>query len=334
MGRMSQARFALATLLALASGAHAQEDAGIALPALMCQSLTGAETPQASPAPTSTWLGAVPTSAIRTVGADTIEAGFVRQQSSPFLPGWQVRPVALSLGPRTVSVPSGTSALVEIAINHLNRIVTPFAKPVVHTVSDASTKIDGNVIYVATSSEAPAVLYISDGQEPETAISLTLAPRHVPPRETRVTVPGYRARKARAPQATAPSAWEGQFSVQSAFAAHPYVQSLTEMLRSLTQQKNPPGFKARKPTGPERVRCSKEVAVTSRQVKVGPLGRVLVIGVSNRTKATVSIDEHTCAMAAAGGTAIAAVAAWPHAKLPRGQSTQLFLVLQDAEAGP
>ena len=98
----------------------------------------------------------------------------------------------MELGPRNVTIAPGTTALIEIAIDHLNRIVTPFANPVVRTVSAASTSVDGHVVYVATSTEEPVSLYIGDGQSNDLALSLTLAPRFVPPREIRLTVPGYR----------------------------------------------------------------------------------------------------------------------------------------------
>jgi len=67
---------------------------------------------------------------------------------------------ALELGPRTLVVTPGTTAIVEVAIDHLNRIVTPFAAPRVRTVSQATTQVEGNAVYVATASEDPVSLYI------------------------------------------------------------------------------------------------------------------------------------------------------------------------------
>jgi conjugal transfer pilus assembly protein TraK len=90
------------------------------------------------------------------------------------------------LGPKTITVSPGTTAIVEVAIDHLNRIVTPFAAPQVRTVSQATTQVDGNVIYVATATEEPVGLFITDAGDSATALSLTLAPRHIPPREVRL----------------------------------------------------------------------------------------------------------------------------------------------------
>ena len=97
---------------------------------------------------------------------------------------------ALSLGPKTIRVSPGTTAIVEVAIDHLNRIVTPFASPQVRTVSPATTQVDGSAVYVATASEDPVSLFITEAGDTATAISLTLAPRHIPPREVRLVLTG------------------------------------------------------------------------------------------------------------------------------------------------
>ena len=77
-----------------------------------------------------------------------------------------------------------------MAIDHLNRIVTPFAAPQVRTVSQATTQVDGSAIYVATATEEPVSLFITEAGDTATALSLTLAPRHIPPREVRLVLAG------------------------------------------------------------------------------------------------------------------------------------------------
>ena len=56
-------------------------------------------------------------------------------------------PAVLALGPRTVTVAPGANAILELAIDHLNRIVTPFERPSVRTVSKLSTEVEGHVVY-------------------------------------------------------------------------------------------------------------------------------------------------------------------------------------------
>ena len=164
----------------------------------------------------------------------------------------QAIPAAMELGPRTVSVPPGTTALVEIAIDHLNRIVTPFQNPVVHTVSPASTSVDGRVVYVATATEDPVALYIGDGPSSDLALSLTLAPRHVPPREIRLTVPGYRGRGKAvtgtgADGAGPPTVLPGLSSEMGGNQA--YVETIADLLRAMAQRRLPAGYRVRKSAG-------------------------------------------------------------------------------------
>ncbi|NEX23795.1 hypothetical protein G3480_26620, partial [Thiorhodococcus mannitoliphagus] len=86
-------------------------------------------------------------------------------------------PTHLEVGPVTVEATIGVNLILEIAIDHLNRILTPFPNPQVRTVSDASTRVDGSAIYVATGNETPVTLFVSDASDPNHALSLTLAPR-------------------------------------------------------------------------------------------------------------------------------------------------------------
>ncbi|WP_295386107.1 type-F conjugative transfer system secretin TraK [uncultured Thiodictyon sp.] len=232
----------------------------------------------------------------------------------------------LELGPRNVSVEPGTTALIEVAIDHLNRIVTPFATPVVHTVSNASTTVDGRVVYLATASEEPVALWITDGSGNETALSLTLAPRHVPPREVRVTVPGYRP-KAHAPETSAPSASEGPAASSDGFGAAAYVEGLTDLLRAMAQRRLPTGFQVSKTTPPS-VRCLPGLKVLNTQLAEGPSARVVTVGVRNTGSRTIPANESACDV----GQVVAAVGAWPLKTLTPGQETEVLLVLQQGSA--
>ena len=80
-----------------------------------------------------------------------------------------------------VIVQPGVNTIIPASISHLNRIVTPFDKPIVQTVSSAEIKTVENVIYVSTKDESPVTMYITPKDDESVAISLTLAPRKVPP---------------------------------------------------------------------------------------------------------------------------------------------------------
>jgi conjugal transfer pilus assembly protein TraK len=111
---------------------QAAQDPGIELPPVSRAVLVAAKS------------GEVSTAALRRVSA-TVPEG--KSDSS-----------ALELGPKTIAVAPGTTAIVEVAIDHLNRIVTPFASPRVRTVSEATTQVEGNAVYMATPSEDPVSL--------------------------------------------------------------------------------------------------------------------------------------------------------------------------------
>jgi conjugal transfer pilus assembly protein TraK len=204
----------------------------------------------------------------------------------------------LELGPKTVTVEPGTTAIVEVAINHLNRIVTPFAAPQVRTVSTATTQVDGNVVYVATASEEPVALYVTDGQDPQTALSLTLAPRHLPPREIRLQPSG--------------GPWRGGIVRGSASPAQaqPYVEGLVAAFRDLARNRLPPGQDLRRARRGEGIRCRQPgLTVTGGQVLDGQR-LAIVTGVARNTgAAALELEERSCA-AGLDGTVLA-IAAWP-----------------------
>jgi conjugal transfer pilus assembly protein TraK len=227
------------------------------------------------------------------------------------------RTATLELGPRIVHVSPGTTAIVEVAIDHLNRILTPFANPKVRTVSEATTQVDGNVVYVATASEAPVSLYITDGDDPQTALALTLAPRHIPPREVRLVL---------APGSAEPVSVVSARSKDSAARTEPYVEQLAAAFRALAESRIPAGFGLRPAGRAERVSCTQAgLAVRTGQVLEGHALRLLVARVRNRGAASVEIDEHAC-RASAGE--VAAVAAWPRRWLAPGEAAELYVAVR------
>jgi conjugal transfer pilus assembly protein TraK len=245
-------------------------------------------------------------------------------------------PVTLELGPRNLTVTPGTTVLIEIAIGHLNRIVTPFADPVVHTVSNASTQVDGSVVYVATDTEEPVALYIGDGQGSTLALALTLAPRYVPPREVRLAVPGYQGK--RAGNATATRAPVDPVAVMPMLAnatdrdgdgngnGPSYVSDLVEQLRALAQGRMPAGFRVAKSAGDAKLRCAAGLKVRTAERAQGPASDLVKARVANTAAHAITLEHDTCRPDAATAT-VAAMAAWPRRVLAPGEETEVFLVL-------
>jgi len=236
----------------------------------------------------------------------------------------------LELGPRTVTVRPGANAILELAIDHLNRIVTPFSRPSVRTVSSISTEVDGNVLYVATAEETPATLYISDGDDARTTIGLTLAPRRVPPREIRLQVPGVKASRsigsndAAQDQATA-------LTPEPMIAAtwrqpQRYVEELTTGFRSLALGEAPDGYRERRARSSETLACGDGLRIRrGRAFDGGPL-RFITAKVSPRSGMTISLNAQRCRLRS--DASIAAVALWPSVELKANTEVDLIVAVR------
>ncbi len=224
---------------------------------------------------------------------------------------------ALELGPRTLVVTPGTTAIVEVAIDHLNRIVTPFAAPRVRTVSQATTQVEGNAVYVATASEDPVSLYISDADDADTTLSLTLALRRVPPREVRLSLAGGAVR----------AALRSTGATERGEPDQPYVEAIARAFRELAQNRVPSGYGLRQAGRGEQVSCGQSgIAVTPGQVLEGHRLWLVTARVRNTGTGHLELEERTCAARVGDGTA--AVAAWPRVWLAPGEDTELYVAVR------
>ena len=227
-------------------------------------------------------------------------------------------PAVLETGPHSVRVTPGVNVIVPVALGHLNRILTPFETPQVRTVSQATTRVEGAAVYVATTSEEPVGLYLTDGEETEPAVSLTLWPKRIPPREIHLLLAGGPATGTR----RAAARWE---------AAQPYVETLTQAFRALALTHLPAGYGLRPAARRERVGCAQPgLIVTPGQVLEGH-GLWLVTALAhNDADQTLELDERLCA--AELGAEVLAVAAWPRVRLAPGEATELYLAVRPLEA--
>ncbi|UHD15048.1 TraK domain-containing protein [Thiocapsa bogorovii] len=312
----------LSILAAVLAASSAQADPAFEIPPVPCTLLDAGCTPSAVSSVLQT-SRAEPEGLIRTVmGGGATPA---RRTGGNL-------PVTLELGPRNLAVTPGTTVLIEIAIGHLNRIVTPFADPVVHTVSNASTQVDGSVVYVATDTEEPVALYIGDGQGSTTALALTLAPRYVPPREVRLTVPGYQGKRAGSTATTRAAVDPVAVMPMLANASErdgdgngpSYVSDLVEQLRALAQGRLPAGFRIAKGSSGAKLRCAEGLKVRSGERAQGPASELIKARVTNTAAEPITIEHDTCRPDTA---TVAAMGAWPRRVLAPGEETEVFLLL-------
>jgi conjugal transfer pilus assembly protein TraK len=326
----------LSILAAVLAASSAQADPAFEIPPVPCTLLDAGCTPSAV------------SSVLQTSRSEASPEGLIRTVmgggATPARRTGGNLPVTLELGPRNLAVTPGTTVLIEIAIGHLNRIVTPFADPVVHTVSNASTQVDGSVVYVATDTEEPVALYIGDGQGSTLALALTLAPRYVPPREVRLTVPGYQGKRAGNALANAPRAAVDPVAVMPMLAnasdrdgdgeGPSYVSDLVEQLRALAQGRMPAGFRIAKGSEGAKLRCADGLKVRHGERAQGPASDLVKARVANTAAHPITLEHDTCRPDAATAT-VAAMAAWPRRVLAPGEETEVFLVLaRDTRAHP
>jgi len=220
-----------------------------------------------------------------------------------------------------VDVTPGENEIVPIAISHLNRLVTPFAHPRVHTASSATTRIEGPVIYVATSDPGPVTLFITPAKSQSPAISLTLVPRNIPPRQIGLRISGRGRTLASVARATR---WE---------RAQPYVDTLKRAFRTLAASRVPKGYGLRRARVGETITCARHgVRATLGQVAEGHRIWLLVGLLINTGARPVEIDETACA-AGAGWTVLAA-AAWPRVWLAPRERTEIYLAVRAPAGAP
>lgn len=247
----------------------------------------------------------------------------------------------------TVAVQPGVNEIIPISRGHLNRIVTPYREPVIRTTSEAETTTEGGVIYVATSSESPTTMFVSEKGQQDQAISLTLVPKSRPPVEWRLEWEGAGQRRVGA-HATSDLPTGKQ---------QEYVTRIRNVMRALAKRKTPQGFsEAPWPRGipfdcdarlagsadasndegnseddseddkepgeetrnPWRLDISQGIHYQGRDLEV------YVTRLVNEGDQTKEFEEQTCA-----GPGVAAVAAWPRVLLAPGEATELFVVIHN-----
>ena len=209
----------------------------------------------------------------------------------------------------------GVNQIVPVAIGHLNRIVTPFGTPVVTTMTaDATTEVRQNVVYVGTNGEDPVTAFITEKGDQSRALSLTLVPQRIPPRELFVRMAdGYNVGVPYSNPAA--EKWE---------TSQPYVETVRSVFRSVALGELPQGYAMSKITGAIRLpNCHMSglsFDFSRGQVLSGHSLSVLIGVARNTAGVPVEFKEAAC-----GDWDVAAVAAWPRNVLEPGERTEIYV---------
>jgi conjugal transfer pilus assembly protein TraK len=212
----------------------------------------------------------------------------------------------------TVKVEPGRNVNLTVAADQLNRLVTPFTNPVVHTVSSAKINVDGAVVYVSLAKDdGPTTMFITENGESDPSISLTLLPEAIAPREIRLAIAGGVGGVVALSGKSAK--WE---------KSQPYTEAIEKVMLSTARGEVPPGYNLRSPVPQDpSPRCSMPVRVELRQVLEGHNFLVTVSKLTNIS--SLLIDEATCYQ-----EGVRAVAVWPRVQLAAKQSAELYVVYQ------
>jgi len=213
-------------------------------------------------------------------------------------------------------VEPGVNEVVPISKGHINRIIVPFDSPRVHTSSEATTEVKGNVIYVVSDTDNAVTLFIAAPDNEEVAVSLTLVPRVIPPKELRIKLPEqYLLQAARSSK-----------KAKALEVAQPFVETITRVLKTLAKGDVPDGYDLGKiPVNAELPTCSQsglKIDFHNGQ-RVSGAAYMAYIGLAeNISKEVIELQENACS-----SDGLIAVAGWPDVVLQPGQKTELFVLV-------
>lgn len=221
-----------------------------------------------------------------------------------------------------ITVTPGVNQVITISTDQPNRIITPFAKPqILSSALQGGTGkecgevcVKGNVVYISTKKEYPLGLFITDKNNEQTAISLTLVPRRIPPREVSlilsdnasVTVSGT-------PEA---EIWE---------TSQPFVNSIKKSLLATALGEVPSGYNLQKIPGNYSLPLCSQNGLNFNfekgQLLAGSNLNFVIGRVTNVSNREIEILETSC-----GGYDVAAVASFPNTLLKPAQTSEIYVV--------
>lgn len=228
-----------------------------------------------------------------------------------------IKAMQSSYKPFVINVEPGINQLIPIAKGHYNRIVTPFDTPFINTVSEATIDAHKNVIYVATNDDYPVTLFISPDVDDESmALSLTLAPKKIPPieaslklsEETVSNIPvRHKAKK-----------WE---------ESQPYVDTIVTAMKNLALGDIPDGYAMSKiKTGDSYPTCLQKdmkYDFARGQFLRGHNFNIVIGTIQNTSDSVKEVDEYACI-----DGSIVAASAWPNTILEPGAKSEMYVIMK------
>ncbi len=225
-----------------------------------------------------------------------------------------------------IQVTQGVNEIIPISQGYVNRIVTPFAHPEVISSSIASSAdpascetfcIRGKVIYITTNDNHPIGLFITEEGSSTYSISLTLIPKHIPPREIVFELS----------QSDNPATFNSSRQKAREFErSTDYVSTLKNLLKALALNQIPQGYELHTTAANQQVPQCRQQGLSFSfknpgQYLLGFNFAVYIGVVTNNSSRQLEFMEEAC-----GSADVAAVAAWPQIFLAPGEHSELFVV--------
>ena len=223
-----------------------------------------------------------------------------------------------------LNVIPGENMILPISVGNPNRLITPFDNPRVTTASDAQISVDHSIVYVTPASEDLVTMFVTemDGDQ-KNAVSLTMVPRKIPPREVRLLV----SEKGEGGENSAdPGMMSGFNNVKATEweKGQEYTDTIRDTMRELALGKTPPGYgiRAYRPIIDPKPLCNVPgFAVEPGQTLDGHNMIVVVSKITNSSNVPLEFKSSSCYQ-----PTVLAAAAWPKTLLAPGQSSELYLL--------
>lgn len=227
-----------------------------------------------------------------------------------------------------LTVKPGVNEMVTVAQGYPNRIVTPFSTPDVVSTSLQGMGENGecgeicirdNVVYVGTNKAKPVTMYITEEGTQANAISLTMLPKRIPPKEITLKLhesvyelygqEGYQFGNRKA------ETWE---------KSQPYVETIRTAFRQLALGEVPAGYTlGRVPRAHEVPNCSMpgiEVDFVNGQMLTGHNLSIFIGVATNVSGQAIEFKPSTC-----GNWDVAAATAYPKSVLEPREQTEVYV---------
>ncbi len=234
-----------------------------------------------------------------------------------------------------VTITPGINEYIPIAKNHVNRIVTPFVSPSITSIGLTAGNgkdgtcgeicVKGNVIYLSTDKNDPVSMFITEQGSEEQALSITVVPQDIPPREVFLQL----SAEAKGSKAASDSLAQDNLEAETFEKSQPYVEAIRQMMRSVALGQVPSGYVLGMARGAKNIPSCRQNGLSFNfkdgQRLTGHNLDLFIGVVKNVSREAIEFNEMSC-----GSWQTAAVASYPLHVLQPGQMSEVYIVMKEA----